>query len=660
MRRVFCLIAFFIVAFVVAQNKKLDSLWQVYHSTMQSDTDRLKAINTLAKLYRNNNPDTAIILLKEQLQMAIDKGNLKFQSVAYNTMGVAYMFKSNYPKALENYLKALKLAEQLNNIKGVASCYTNIGTIYKYQEDFKAALQYYTKALEAFKKVNDKIGQSNCYNNIGVIQQNNEQYDKAMEYYSKSLKLREELHDTAGFASTLMNMGDVYQYQFNYPKAIEYYHKAFNNYKKFDDEKGMGECLMHFGEVYLAMGDYKKSIIYSDSSANLNRKVDNIDYESQSYDFLAKAYAKMGNYKMAYENNLKFQALTDSIFSDDKTQQLNDLKTQFEVEKKETELKAKADAQQAINVEEKKRQQLLLALVCFILVLVAVFSVFLFRRFKITQRQKQIIELQKNEVTRQKHIVEEHQKEIIDSITYAKRLQQAILPSDEEIKKYLPDNFIYYKPKDIVAGDFYWMHPVENENFVFIAAADSTGHGVPGAMVSVVCSNALNRAVKEFKLRTTGDILNKTRELVLETFEKSGEEIKDGMDISLMRIKTDGTIEVQWSGANNPLLYISNNELKEIKPDKQPIGKTDNPLPFTTHNVHLYKNDIVYLMTDGYPDQFGGNKGKKFKYKQLEAQLLANVAKPLAEQKSILAQSFEDWKGNLEQVDDVTIIGIKL
>jgi serine phosphatase RsbU (regulator of sigma subunit) len=254
-------------------------------------------------------------------------------------------------------------------------------------------------------------------------------------------------------------------------------------------------------------------------------------------------------------------------------------------------------------------------------------------------------------------MVEEHQKEIIDSITYAKRLQRAILPSDEEIKKQLPDNFIYYHPKDIVAGDFYWMEHLDN--ITFIAAADSTGHGVPGAMVSVVCSNALNRAVKEFGLRDTGKILDKTRELVLETFAKSGEEIKDGMDISILAIDASKQ-QISWSGANNPLLYISNNELKEIKADKQPIGKTDNPKPFTTHIVALQKGDIVYLMTDGYPDQFGGEKGKKFKYKQLEDLLLASSTKSLTEQKQILSKSFDDWKGNLEQVDDVTIIGIRV
>ncbi|MHB8259005.1 MAG: two-component regulator propeller domain-containing protein [Bacteroidia bacterium] len=291
------------------------------------------------------------------------------------------------------------------------------------------------------------------------------------------------------------------------------------------------------------------------------------------------------------------------------------------------------------------------------------------------QKEKRILEQtvaeRTDEIVKQKDLIEVKQKEIIDSITYAKRLQQAIFPSANEIKKYLPDTFLYYKPKDIVAGDFYWMEHLDN--MTYVAAADSTGHGVPGAMVSVVCSNALNRAVKEFGLRDTGIILNKTRELVLETFAKSGEEIKDGMDISMLRVELpspserNGRVRLQWSGANNPLWYVVNSpleggqrEILEIKADKQPIGKTDNPKPFTTHTLELHKGDTIYLITDGYPDQFGGIKGKKFKYKPLEEMLVANSLKPLAEQRNILSQSFDNWKGSLEQVDDVTIVGIKV
>ena len=196
-------------------------------------------------------------------------------------------------------------------------------------------------------------------------------------------------------------------------------------------------------------------------------------------------------------------------------------------------------------------------------------------------------------------------------------------------------------------------------DFTFIAAADSTGHGVPGALVSVVCSNALNRALKEFKLNEPGKILDKTRELVLETFEKSEGEVKDGMDISLICINHT-TKKISWSGANNPLWYINKNGLQEIKATKQPIGKTENPMPFTTHQLDYEEGTIFYLITDGFADQFGGPKGKKFKYKQLQEQFLLNKDKNLNEQQTILDTSFELWRGELEQVDDVTLIGFKI
>lgn len=248
--------------------------------------------------------------------------------------------------------------------------------------------------------------------------------------------------------------------------------------------------------------------------------------------------------------------------------------------------------------------------------------------------------------------------DIIDSITYAKRLQQAILPPEEEIHNSVPDSFILYKPKDIVAGDFYFAE--HKDDYFFVAAADCTGHGVPGAMVSLVCSNALNKAVSELNLVQPGEILDKVTEMVVETFKKGHTDIKDGMDISLCVINTK-TRELAWAGANNPLWYINNdNELKEITANKQPVGKSEKRTSFTTHVLNLAKGTLVYLFTDGYADQFGGPKGKKFKYKQLADLIFKNKDLAMNEQRSVLDSAFTDWKGNIEQVDDVCIIGIKL
>lgn len=260
------------------------------------------------------------------------------------------------------------------------------------------------------------------------------------------------------------------------------------------------------------------------------------------------------------------------------------------------------------------------------------------------------------EVVEQKQALQEKQNEIMDSIHYAKRLQEAILPPPEFINSHVPENFVLYIPKDVVAGDFYWAEK-QNGKF-YIAAADSTGHGVPGALVSVVCSGALNRAVKEFGLTETGAILDKTRELVLETFEKSTNEVQDGMDISLLCIDEKNK-SVTWSGAHNPLWYTVNGTLKELKPDKQPVGKADHSKPFTTRVVELVAGATFYLFTDGLADQFGGPDGKKFKYKQLEKLLLSVTQLPMQEQKKRITEMFSEWKGKQEQVDDVCMIGVR-
>jgi len=259
----------------------------------------------------------------------------------------------------------------------------------------------------------------------------------------------------------------------------------------------------------------------------------------------------------------------------------------------------------------------------------------------------------------QKELMEEKNKEIVDSINYAQRLQNAILPDMEKVKEGLPDSFILFKPKDIVSGDFYWM--ANKGGKVLIAAVDCTGHGVPGAMVSVIGSNGLYRCIKEFNLIQPAEILDKLTDLVIETFDSGGHEVKDGMDIALCLIDTEKNV-VEYAGANNPLWYCKKGEevVQEIKADKQPIGNFDYRKPFTNHVLQLDKGDSIYFFTDGFADQFGGEKGKKFKYKPFRNLLLSNMDKPMEVQKDIIDRQFEGWMGEYEQVDDVCVIGVKL
>lgn len=246
-------------------------------------------------------------------------------------------------------------------------------------------------------------------------------------------------------------------------------------------------------------------------------------------------------------------------------------------------------------------------------------------------------------------------REITDSISYAKTIQNTILPSDKKVSELLPESFVLYLPKDIVAGDFYWLGRFGKK--ILFAACDCTGHGVPGAMVSVICYNALNRALKEHGLIDPGKILDKCREIVINEFEKSEEGVKDGMDIALCSLEGN---QLKYAGANNPLWIVRNGEIIETKANHQPIGQFDTPEPYHTHIFELMKEDLVYIFSDGYADQFGGPKGKKLLYKRFKQLLLDISTQSMPQQRKALEQAFNDWKGQLEQVDDICVIGVRV
>ncbi len=626
----------------------------------------------------------------------IQKVAQKYKAKSYLNIGIIYKDQSDYTQALNNFLSSLKIMQDISDKKGIAYSLNNIASIYKYIGDIPTALKNYFASLKLLEELKDNRGVAASYDNIGVIYWNQSNYTEALKNHSAALKIREKIGDKKGVAASLTNIGNVYGEIGNYSTAqknffasLKLYEEIGDRYtssnpyqnigimygkenkfdealkymlislkirEEFQDQAGISNSCNNIGFIYFKQKKFKEAEAFENRAKEVANKIGRKLYLENAYFFLTKIDSAKGDYKGAFENHKLYILYHDSLDNEETRKKTIQSQMNYEFGKKEAianaEHKKELENQEAIAEEKSHKQKIVIVSVVIGLLFVLVFAGFVFRTLRITSKQKNIIELQK-------HIVEEHQKEIIDSITYAKRLQQAILPSDNEIYKYLPDSFILYKPKDIVAGDFYWMHISPNEDVVFIAAADSTGHGVPGAMVSVVCSNALNRAVNEFNLIDTGKILDKTRELVLETFAKSGEAIKDGMDISLLAINKTKN-ELQWSGANNSLWYIQNNELKEIKPDKQSIGQTENPEPFRTNTIEFKSGTQFYLFTDGYADQFGGSKGKKFKYKQLQEILIATSCLSLPDQKVSLLNSLNSWKGNLEQVDDITLIGIRI
>ena len=408
-----------------------------------------------------------------------------------------------------------------------------------------------------------------------------------------------------------------------------------------------------------------KSKYYLDKAKQLQEQYNLVGIE-QTYFNLALWHETKNEHSQALAYLKKYSSIQDSILEQERenTQKTIDNYSKiYDLEstltQSETEIQTKNDL---LQKEKTQKYMVLVGLVCVILVAGFFFKLIVDRK-KMTKKlikNNRVIEL-KNE------LLSTRNKEVHDSISYAKYLQNAILPSRKLIKEHLKNSFVFYRPKDIVAGDFYWLELNDSDkNLILFAAADCTGHGVPGAMVSVVCSNALNRAVKEFALKEPGKILDKVRELVIETFSKSEDKIKDGMDISLCALNCK-TNELQWAGANNPLWIMRKShdpsneyEFIEYKGNKQPVGETENSEPFTTHHIQLQKNDSFYIITDGYADQFGGEKGKKMKTANFKKLLLSVQSKSMDEQYTILEQSFDEWRDVHEQVDDICIIGVRL
>lgn len=371
-------------------------------------------------------------------------------------------------------------------------------------------------------------------------------------------------------------------------------------------------------------------------------------------DRLSDLYSKFPSKKLIY-SPVKQQLMWDEDYENALLSSYNSLLGQIDKEKQQIIEKAASDRQLIIEQEKKEKQKVISYAIGGGLVLVLGFLLFVFNRLRVTRNQKVVIENQRDKVNIQKTEIEEQHKEIKDSMEYAKRIQSAILPPSKLVKEYLQQSFILYKPKDIVAGDFYWMEHIGGK--VLFAAADCTGHGVPGAMVSVICNGALNRSVREFELSEPGKILDKAREIVIQEFEKSEEEVKDGMDIALCSLEG---MKLEYAGAHNPLWIVRKGEIIETKANKQPIGKFDKQTGYITHSFDLEVGDTIYIFSDGYVDQFGGEKGKKFKAKAFRNLLLSIQEKSMEEQKILIDDAFEAWRGSLEQIDDVCVIGVRV
>ncbi|MDO9186806.1 MAG: tetratricopeptide repeat protein [Bacteroidia bacterium] len=643
------------------QNKNIDSI-QTLLKKDKADINKVIHLNNLCGEFRIRGLyDSAIHYGNVALELAKQLNPPYKNELAntYNILGIIYYYQGDYLKTLEFWLKALNIYEELNDQIGMAKQIGNIAIIYNDQADYPKALDYGFKALKMAKEQGNTNHVSIWLGNIGSVYRDLGDFPKALDYYFKALKMKESLGNKAEIANTLGNIGKVYENQGYFDKALEYYFKALKIANEIGDKNGIARHLGNIGSLYTNTKKYAQAEKYLLDALAMDKEIGAMKEEMNVENFLANLFSKTNRFELALVHYKNAVALKDTIFSQENKKELVRKEMNYEFDKKEAATKAENEKQQAIAEEKNRRQEIITWSVGFGLLLVLLFAGFIFRSLRITRKQKQIIEIKSTETELQKKIIEEKNKDITDSIRYAKHIQNALLREEEHVSVHLPEHFILFMPKDIVSGDFYWG--AEKNGCWYFAAVDCTGHGVPGAVMSMLGISFLNDIVSHNGLQSPAEILNRLRDKVIKELRQTGEADgnKDGMDISLARLNLK-TNELEWAGANNSLYLIQNGQMGIVKADKQPIGYHPNSHPFTNHTLKLKKGDSIYLYSDGYADQFGGPKGKKFKYKQLDDLIKTYKHLPMKDQKEFLKNRFIEWKGSLEQVDDVCIFGVRL
>lgn len=596
---------------------------------------------------------------------------------AFNNTGIMLDIAGNPTEALQSYLKALNIYENARDTSLIIGTMSNIGLIYIGQKNYREALKIYTRQ----KNLAELIGNKRLYGvalaSEGTCYDYMEDYARARKCFLEALDIHKELGDQPSIAQCYTNLSVNYELSGEDDEALEYALKALKIKKEIGSIGKLAITQIAAAKVYDKKGQFQKALsMYQDALENAET-TGYFDYVIKAHQGLSKVYSRIKDFERAYHHQSLYVSYSDSITNTKNAEMITQMEKKFQNERKqqEIELLNKTSALKDIKLEkageENKRKSLQLYGSLLVVLILLILAGIIFKSSQQRKKNNLLLQQKNTEITRQKEIVEEQHKEITDSISYAKRIQEAILPSRYSLTENLKNGFVLFKPKDVVSGDFYWLE--NHQEAIYFAAADCTGHGVPGAMVSVICSNALSKSLLEENIANPGKILDRTRELVVERFAKSDADVKDGMDISLVALqqitntKTKNnpnlpSYAVQWAGANNPLWIVRKGatEVEEIKPDKQPIGKTDNPLPFTTHTLELEPGDTLYIFTDGYQDQFGGERGKKFKAGKLRELLLRLQPESMEKQKELIHQAFNNWKGDLEQVDDVCIIGVRL
>lgn len=676
--------------------------------TLEFLDGEIDAKNTLGILYRyGDESDKAIALYKEIHDLRVKQGRLDKLTAVFSNLGSVYFDKGDNAMALRFYLLARENAAKHGQTENEMLLLNNIGNGYKGVGLYDLAIDAFQKALQLNKTINNNLQQAFLLSNIATVYDDQKANVEAYDYSKQAYEIFKTEQNLRGL-STIVNNLSLYSRRLGHYKETEAYLKEMkeiadnlkerNYYVQFyqayanyhNDTKKLLEGIKSI-DAAIALGDsvedgamfgtsfsIKANILYNLSKyeaalQNYNRAIGYFqsvgDKLHLPFAFKGKAevLVKLGQPDQAFSLYKRATEMFDSLSTDSYNTKVATLNSLNKLDKTEKELQLSIKEKETAEAKSKQQSQFLIAALTIGL-LVLVLLAFSIRAYRVkkkdnvllnTQKQEieqknEILNTQKQEIEHQIVLIEEKQKEILDSIHYAKRIQRALLASQELISKNVPENFILFKPKDIVSGDFYWV--AERDNKFYLAVCDSTGHGVPGAFMSLLNISFLNEAVNEKNISAPNDVLNHVRRKLIENLSQDG--AKDGMDAILI-CYDKSTSQLTYAAANNKPVLVNATGMQEFPADKMPVGLGETEKPFQLHTIQVNKGDALYLYSDGYADQFGGPNGKKFKYKMLQAEILKHAHLPFSEQMKRMDEVFENWKGQLEQVDDVLLVGMR-
>ncbi|MEW6469975.1 MAG: tetratricopeptide repeat protein [Bacteroidota bacterium] len=637
--------------------KIIDSLNKRLAELPEPDTARMTTLIVMANARLGFNAsreekEASLQYIGEAKRIADSLDNKRGKMGVYSFLGLYHSQGGNLSKALDYNLSALKIAEELGRSGEILRINNVIGGIYFSLNDADNALKFFQEALNWAEKINNERQIGQFESNIGIAFHQKKEYGKALDYYTRALRTCEKSKNIRTKAHVLNSMGRLF---FDmgvededikaFDKAINYYNQSLAIKRELKDERGLANTLGNVAVVYKEMGQYDKSLKYYSEGLEIAERLNYVDWLKEGYGGMSELFEAKGDFKNALVYYKKFKTIIDTMQSANVKEEIARLQGQFDSEKKDRQIELMKKEDDLKNARLGQQNMIIYFSVGGLLV-VMVFAFFLFRGYK----EKQRINL----------VIEEKNKSITDSIHYARRIQTAILPSNELISSRINDYFIYYRPKDIVSGDFYFF--AASGDKTILAVADCTGHGVPGAFMSMIGNSLLNQIIKEKGIVRPADILEHLHTGVKTALQQNISEVEtnDGMDIALCAIDPKNK-KLEFAGANRGLYLVNAKGLEEVSGDKFPIGgmQSEEQRQFTNHSVSLDAPCTFYLSSDGFADQFGGPEGKKFRTKRFKELLRSISGLPMARQQAELERTMSEWMKNSEQLDDILVVGFR-